>query len=212
MTLKALKTSTCVALALASLNANAASFSFTGTFSADNNVQLFNFSVGAISDVTLRSYSYAGGTQADGNIVSAGGFDPILALFDSTGALIDQNDDDATGTVAADPTTGNRWDTFLVSNLGIGDYTVAVMQYDNFAGTSLSDAFARENEPSFTSIFNCSNGSFCDASSSNRTNEWAFDVLNVDDATSVVPVPAAVWLFGSGLIGLAGVARRRNHA
>ena len=31
------------------------------------------------------------------------------------------------------------------------------------------------------------------------------DVIN----TSVVPVPAAVWLFGSGLIGLVGVARRR---
>jgi hypothetical protein len=24
-----------------------------------------------------------------------------------------------------------------------------------------------------------------------------------------VPVPAAIWLFGSGLIGLAGIARRR---
>ena len=31
------------------------------------------------------------------------------------------------------------------------------------------------------------------------------DILN----TAVVPVPAAVWLFGSGLIGLVGVARRR---
>ena len=29
---------------------------------------------------------------------------------------------------------------------------------------------------------------------------------------TVVPVPAAAWLFGSGLIGLAGVARRRNSA
>ena len=27
---------------------------------------------------------------------------------------------------------------------------------------------------------------------------------------SVVPVPAAVWLFGSGLIGLVGLARRRS--
>jgi len=29
---------------------------------------------------------------------------------------------------------------------------------------------------------------------------------------SAVPVPAAVWLFGSGLIGLVGIARRRNPA
>lgn len=28
---------------------------------------------------------------------------------------------------------------------------------------------------------------------------------------SAVPVPAAVWLFGSGLIGLAGLARRKAH-
>lgn len=27
----------------------------------------------------------------------------------------------------------------------------------------------------------------------------------------VVPIPAAVWLFGSGLLGLVGVARRRNR-
>ena len=30
--------------------------------------------------------------------------------------------------------------------------------------------------------------------------------------TSPVPVPAAVWLFGSGLVGLVGVARRRRKA
>ncbi|MCG6936815.1 MAG: VPLPA-CTERM sorting domain-containing protein [Gammaproteobacteria bacterium] len=30
------------------------------------------------------------------------------------------------------------------------------------------------------------------------------------DTVTTVPVPAAVWLFGSGLIGLVGVARRKN--
>ncbi len=35
------------------------------------------------------------------------------------------------------------------------------------------------------------------------------DYVQVKDA-SVVPVPAAVWLFGSGLLGLIGVGRRRS--
>ena len=40
--------------------------------------------------------------------------------------------------------------------------------------------------------------------------EWEFDhvTLAVVDGSAAVPVPAAVWLMGSGLIGLAGVARR----
>jgi len=37
-------------------------------------------------------------------------------------------------------------------------------------------------------------------------------VGTVGAATAAVPVPAAVWLFGSGLLGLAGVARRRKSA
>ena len=37
-----------------------------------------------------------------------------------------------------------------------------------------------------------------------------FSNLAIDNVTvSAVPVPAAVWLFGSGLLGLVGVARRR---
>ena len=36
--------------------------------------------------------------------------------------------------------------------------------------------------------------------------------ITIDIATTVVPVPAAVWLFGSGLLGLAGIAARKNKA
>lgn len=45
-----------------------------------------------------------------------------------------------------------------------------------------------------------------------------FDILGVHfdsmvmTPTEVVPVPAAVWLFGSGLLGLAGIARRKKKA
>ena len=39
-------------------------------------------------------------------------------------------------------------------------------------------------------------------------NAWA--VRPGDVAASTVPVPAAVWLFGSGLLGLVGIARRKK--
>ena len=44
-------------------------------------------------------------------------------------------------------------------------------------------------------------------------NGLSGDTIGVDDivfANTTVPVPAAVWLFGSGLIGLIGVARRKK--
>jgi len=126
---------------MAATGANAATFSFAGTFAQDDNVQLFNFETESESDVTLRTYSFAGGTQADGNVVSPGGFDPILSLFDSTGALIANNDDDMDGG-SVDPVTGVAYDSFLTTALAPGNYTVALTQYDNFAsGTDLSDGF-----------------------------------------------------------------------
>jgi len=36
-------------------------------------------------------------------------------------------------------------------------------------------------------------------------------IVNIEFQT-VVPVPAAVWLFCSGLIGLIGIARRKTNA
>jgi hypothetical protein len=130
----------------------------------------------------------------------------------------DQNDDGGFGFVPADPNTGEYWHTYLDVSLSAGDYTVAIMQYDNFAnGPTLSDGFARTGNPFFTgTLVGCSNGQFCDVSGvdpyNNRTNEWAFDILNVTTATEVVPVPAAVWLFGSGLMGLIGILNRKKAA
>ena len=39
-----------------------------------------------------------------------------------------------------------------------------------------------------------------------------FDNITISTDVSAVPVPAAVWLFGSGLVGLVGVARRKKAA
>jgi len=44
---------------------------------------------------------------------------------------------------------------------------------------------------------------------SGSTFAWA---VRSGDVPAVVPVPAAVWLFGSGLIGLISIARRKKAA
>lgn len=66
-----------------------------------------------------------------------------------------------------------------------------------FSGTNFTVDLTTISESGF-------NGSF-------NSNNFTVDTLNVSiDGVSPVPVPAAVWLFGSGLLGLAGIARRRS--
>ena len=45
-----------------------------------------------------------------------------------------------------------------------------------------------------------------------QVSQAGWGVENVRMDVQVVPVPAAVWLFGSGLLGLVGIARRRKTA
>jgi hypothetical protein len=203
-------TGSIVAGGIAASPAHAVDFSFTGSFSQDDEVQLFNFSIGATSTVTLRSYSYAGGTNAAGQTIARGGFDPILALFDSTGLRIGENDDGGDPLVPADAVTGRFYDTFLLlADLPAGDYTVSVMQYDNFSiGPNLSNGFTFAGAGNFRSSQNCAQ--FADATGDCRNGNWAFDILNVNQAVVVAtPEPATLAILGAGLLGLAGIRRRR---
>ncbi len=205
-----------MAAALWAGSASAADFSFTGTFTEDDDIALFAFTVGSPSTVTLQSLSYAGGTNAAGQTIAAGGFDPILALFDSAGNLIDQDDD---GSSVVDPETGRSWDVFLQELLQPGSYTVAVTQYDNFANATLGAGFDRQGQGNFTVNFGCPEAqpAFNDVSGGTgcgRTANWAFDILGVQTAVipgtpggggGVVPEPStwAMMLIGFALTGCA---------
>ncbi|MEM9264801.1 MAG: DVUA0089 family protein [Cyanobacteria bacterium P01_F01_bin.13] len=160
----------------------AVDFSFRGTFSQDDDVHLFDFSVDALSPVLFRTYSYAGGTQADGTVIAPGGFDPILTLFDGDGNLIGENDDDIFDIVAEDPTTHQAYDSLLSVLLDAGNYTVSLTQYGNFAsGPNLLDGFIQTGNGNYTSeLSNCATESpFCDFMGDVRTNAWAFDAIGV---------------------------------
>jgi hypothetical protein len=168
--------------------ANAANFSFRGSLNDVNEVQLFNFSVQNSSDVTLRTLSYAGGVQADGTVIARGGFDPILSLFDGSGNFIADDDD---GSDVVDPLTDRSWDSFVQMTLSAGNYTVAVSQYPQFrVGNNLADGF-RYNTPGGMNF-------------NSRTNDWAFDVLNVDNANNPTGVPEPTTILGTVVFGTLG--------
>ena len=92
--------------------ASAATVSYTGTFSGDADVQLFTFTLsGPSTDVTLRSLGYAGGVNGAGQVISPGGFDTVLGLFDSSGVLLDTIDD---GSATVDPVSGAALDAVSI--------------------------------------------------------------------------------------------------
>jgi len=192
--------------------ATAGDFSFTGNFTADDNVQAFSFNVGATSTVTLRTWSYAGGVNAAGQTIAPDGFDPILALFDSSGALIGQNDDGGCFLVAHDAETGECYDTYFSATLNPGAYTTTVMEYNNFAiGPNLSNGFVQQGNGNFTAGFCTSaTGAFWDVTCDQNDGHWAFDILNVNSAVvSSTPEPCTLMLLGS-FLGLGGLLRRRK--
>lgn len=180
-------------------------FSFTGSFAADNDVQKYSFSVETRSAVTLKTTSYAGGISSTGRTINRGGFDPILAIFDSTGNLITTNDDGSSCSVPADSVTGRHYDTFITVTLDPGNYFVTVMQYNNFAnGPNLSNGFRHDGPDgsNFTKVYSRDNpGYFYDVTGSKRDSHWAFDVYSAKSASQVggVKIPGAMLLLNLGL-------------
>lgn len=198
---------------VSTVSAQGLNFSFQGTFEADDDVKLFKFTVGATSTVTLKTLSYAGGTQADGTIISAGGFDPVLSLFDGGGNFM-KNNDDGSFNVNRDLITGQTYDAFLQETLSPGKYTVAITQFYNFfdgeVGDNISLGFRQSGDPNFTYAF-CDNGSgpFCDISGDIRNNQWAFDILNVNQR-SQQEVPEPLTILGSlTALGFGGLFRKK---
>jgi hypothetical protein len=199
--------------------AGAATFSFTGTFVQDDQLTIFLFTAPSPT-VTLRTWSYAGGTDASGQLIAPGGFDPILSVFDATGGLTagslllaDNNDG------AGVPTDlGNGFDSLLsIPGLSVGGtYAVVLSQNDNAAnGPVFGSGFVRDGQGNFTpGAFGCLGTSFCDSSANQRNGNWEVDILGVGSATiqgaAATPEPTSLLLSAAGIAGL--VLRRRRVA
>jgi hypothetical protein len=189
--------------------------SLQGTFMEDDSLAMFSIRVETPSTVAIKTLSYAGATNANGNVVARGGFDPVLSLFagylDPSGEQIAGNDDGGCGQVGSDSMTGNCWDAAIVNfDLLPGIYTLVLSQTGNYAaGPTFGAGFTRTGNGNYTGIeFVGINEPFWDVSGSKRDAHWALDFLNVDSA-SEVPEPTTLSIIGIGL-GAISVLRRRN--
>ena len=126
-----------------------------------------------------------------------------------------------------------------ISGLGIGTLSVSGAFSAEFTDTNVQFTdLSVSTSPDSTFVFPSYLGTFDGFSFSGEQNIWVvpntyagtFDGYNltlsglysdpwtdgiqysftINAVASPVPVPAAVWLFGSGLIGLIGVARRKK--
>ncbi len=87
------------------------------------------------------------------------------------------------------------------NTLLLGDSTdFMVALFDNVSQSWIADSSVSEGTQGNVSVLTFNMSSQTDVE----------NIVAVDVQMSPVPVPAAVWLFATGLLGLVGVARRRN--
>ena len=180
-----------------------ADYSFTGTFTSDDQSKSFRFTLSNAGTVVLRTYSYAGGVNSAGQQIPAGGFDTTLSLFDATGNLIAVNRDGGCDNVAKDSVTSSCWDAYVQTSVPAGTYQLVLTQSDNLPnGPTLADSFAYDGAGNFTADPEAPDQQgFWDFFPSHRTGSWAVDISGVDGpATPIDPSngPATIGVVNSG--------------
>ncbi len=175
--------------------ANAASFHFEGNIANHNDVVTVNFTLAnAATNVRLWTDSFQNGLN----------FDPITALWNkTTGELIEENDDDD----SIDPSQTEFDSGFILDELAAGEYFFTIATYNNFAfGSNIADGFDFDGQtPIAIALWDQPHNG------TGKGTYWSARLEGVDSAgVNNVPVPAAVWLFASGLLGLFYQGRRKK--
>lgn len=201
----------CVCLTVASFKASAVLID-NGTFTTDNVSGLdwldLSITAGQSYNDALTSnpgWRYATNAEVE-NIfgISFNGF------YDTTGGSAYGYSQGPAGAYSGQTTDIQSFQsTFGLINLGGDEYSFGLYEdednilrmmgaYQNGAGNNIvyGPEFVENYDSSLYQYRTSSNGAY-----------GSYLVR-----TSVVPIPAAIWLFGSGLLGLVGIARRKKAA
>ncbi len=181
--------------------AHASSTTLTGTLSSDDQIIPYAFTNATTQTYNFFTTSYGGGTNLDGTKSPAGGFVPVLTLFNANGMIVGPS---STGG-AVDPLSGLSNDAFLTETLGAGSYILELSEFPNVALGNLADGFLFAGQGNFTGGICGGSGSFLETDTIPCTQRNSSYSLNV--GTAVTPEPAT-WLLVLPATGLFLVGRR----
>lgn len=200
--------------------------SCTGIAGTPEDVFLETLTLTGSTNITVQTYGFGGGTNAAGTMVSAGGFDSLVALFDDTGNILM----DASGNpvASADNLSGLFspgclpagtvsigiqsicGDNTLTATLGPGTYTLLLSDANYVpyavnpgppASSLLSDGYGDLTGGVFQT---CNDQGDCIA----PTGHFAVDILGIPPVNSSVPEPGTLALLGFSMAVLVSIRRK----
>jgi hypothetical protein len=162
----------------------------TGILPTPNAIVSYLFTLDSDSAVTFQSYSWGGGTNAAGNAIASGGFDPLLTLFNGTNGAYILDQDNTFGT--------SNLDFKLSQDLAAGNYRAVISVSGNYANATgptgnFSQGFTR---------------GATDADFANVTSAYAFEIKVAKKPATTVPEPSD--LIGTVVAGFTVVMLRRR--
>jgi hypothetical protein len=215
MTMAARLSHSLVILCLSSVafsgRAKADDLTFAGTFAADNSTFSYMLNNTSIQSYNFFTTSYGGGLNADGTTTSAGGFVPVLTLFDSTGSVVDFGGAGGacSGGSNADPTTGLCDDAKFSDVLAPGTYDLVLSEFPNVASGDTSAPFLFGGDPSITGeSCNSPGGTFLETDTAPCVQRTDAYTVNIESA-SPVPEPATWLLVLPAALGLVVLGRHQ---
>lgn len=217
-----------LAAAACRLSADSLYLSFTGTLSTPESAFENTFILAAADTVTFQTWGFGGGTNAAGQPIAAGGFDPLIALFNGPAATATMYVDGFGNPLAdADNLSNPPWsyvgncppagtvaiganndcgDDFMQVGLSAGIYTLLLTDANYLPKAIFDNGALSEGFTDFTGGVFQTCDSVANACISPNGN-YAVDIVSTQADLSKIPEPSALSLLGIGIAGLAGLKK-----